>query len=249
MRARLLAGLVLTLALALAACEGDGEGDDQSGGEEQPGEDGEVEEFDEGDLEDAFAPPEPVDLDEGTAALVDGTSIDDESVERRVTTVLDHPEMVAQLEEADSEEVAAAEQQIRTEILSYLITQQVIRDGAADLGVDPGDDEVQEVEREVTEEVGGEEALDGLFAQQGVGPEDRDDELRFIALLEGLQDAIVEEEGEADTEETPEGADPGEVALQNWYVERMQATDVQVDQDYGVWVAETGQIMPVNPAG
>ncbi|GEM_PF-5809370 len=253
MSLRRLAILLAALALALAACEAEEDGaieEDLDDDAEQLDE-GDLEDLDEEDLEDLGLeqpePPDPVDLPDGLAAVVDDDEIAEETLEERFDAVVTAPEVAEQLEGEDAEML---EEQLKAQILSRLILDRIVAMGAEELGVDASDEEIAEREADEAEAAGGEDALAEQLESQGVSAEQLEEELRTIVLLDGIEEELTSDLAEEDFEADEElGASPADMAVQEWLFEQLTAREVEVDEAYGVWSAESGQVIPASQIG
>ncbi len=249
MSLRRLAILLAALALALAACEAEEDGvieEDLDDAQELDADD-----FDEDDLEDLGLeqpePPEPVDLPDGLAAVVDDEEIAEGTLEERFEAVVAAPEVAEQLESEDTE---ALEEQLKAQILSRLILDRIVAIGAEELGVDASEEAIAEREAEEAEAAGGEEALAEQLERQGVSAEQLEEELRTIVLLDGIEEELTADLAEEDFEADEEmGISPADMAVQEWLFEQLSAREVEVDEAYGVWSAESGQVIPASQIG
>lgn len=243
MHARLLIALLVALTLLLGACTDDDDPGDGSAEDAAPEEEPDPEELDLG------APPElsdPVDLEDGVAATVNGTEIESELVEERFQAVADLPEFSEQLERQEDEARAA----IQSQILGNLIVQQIIADGAQDLGVEPSDEEVQAAEDEAAEQFeGGREAFEEALEAEDVSQEQREQEFRFVVRIDAIRDDLESnlDVDDLDLGEEGEelGIEPADIAFQEWFAERLESTEVQVDQEYGAWSPQEAQVVPL----
>lgn len=262
--ARRLALLLAALLMLVAACDGAEDGaadedpdDGEEASEEEAPEQGEeldeedLEDFDEEDLEELGLEqpeaPDPVDLPDGLAAVVDDDEISDETLEDRFEAVAAAPEVADQLEGEDAETL---EEQLKAQILSRLILDRIVAIGADELGVDASEDEIAEREAEEAEAAGGEEAFAEQLESQGVTTEQLEEELRTIVLLDGIEEELTADLDEEDFEADEETAmSPADMAVQEWLFEQLTAREVEVDEDYGVWSAESGQVIPSSANG
>lgn len=260
MRARTLITLVAALALLLAACgdaDEDTAGSDEGGSAEETAEeesadasepDAEEPAEDELELEQP-EPQEPVDLEDGIAATVNGNEIAADTVDERFDAVVAIPEIEEQL--AEQEDPGLGEGQLQAQILSNLIAQHIIAEGADDLGVEPTDEQVAEIEAEEMEAAGGEEAFAEALEEQGISDEQREQEFRHFARVELIQEELAEDLDDEALEgmEGMEDVDPGQLAFQEWISGRLAETEVEVDEEYGVWNPQMGQVMPADSMG
>lgn len=253
MSLRRLAILLAAIALALAACEAEEDGvieEDLDDDAEQLDE-GDLEDLDEEDLEDLGLeqpePPDPVDLPDGLAAVVDDDEIPEDTLQERFDAVVNAPEVAEQLEGEDAETL---EEQLKAQILSRLILDRIVAIGAEELGVDASEEEIAEREADEAEAAGGEEALADQLESQGVSAEQLEEELRTIVLLDGIEEELTADLAEEDFEADEEmGISPADMAVQEWLFEQLTAREVEVDEAYGVWSAESGQVIPASQIG
>jgi hypothetical protein len=239
MHVRLLSALVAAIALLfLVGCADDGDpsdGQTTDGDEEAPAE---------LELEGQPDLGEPVDLDEGVAAVVDGVEIADDDVEERFAAISAVPEVAEQL--VDDEEGAAAGL-YRARVLQNLILDRIVADGAEDLGVEPSDEDVASIEQQAIDEFDGDrDEWESWLDEQGITDEQREQEFRFIARVDAIRDEVADD---VDEEELELGEElelaPADLALQQWFGERLDTADVQVDQRYGLWNPQSGEVIPL----
>lgn len=224
MQRRRLLAMLLPLAVALGAC---GDGAEQDAAEPDP-ETGSI--------------GEPQDLDDGVAAAVNGSEIGSAAVEERFDAVSEVPEMAEQLEGEQGEQVAGM---LRAQILQNLIVQEIVADGAEDLGVEPSAEDVAAVEDQAIAEFDGDrEAYERALEAEGITPEQRDKEFRFAARVAAIRDVVAADAEELEDEAGDTGLAPEDLALQEWFGERLAASDVAVDQEYGLWDPQSGQVVP-----
>lgn len=192
------------------------------------------------------APPEAVsaDLPDGVAASVGDVEIGTEELAARFDLVVAQPEIQQQLETGDGEQIEA---QLNSQILSQLIVQEAVVQGAAEEGIEVTDEQVAEERAELVETVGGEEALAERMAQAGIPESELEDDLRAGVAFEQVGEALVEQ-GEAPTtgpSPAPSGApDPVQMAQQQWLMELLTGMDIVVDESLGGWDATTGSVVP-----
>lgn len=189
------------------------------------------------------AAPSPVDLPEGVAATVGDTEIPADQVEQRVAALAAQTAATETAPATPTEGVAPEQREaaLTAQVLGDLIVGHVILDGAEELGVAPTDDDVAELRQQVVEGAGGEEAFMEQAAQIGYDEATIDRELRVLAAFQNLTEALVEEDG-GDGSATPPA---DEQAVQQWLLEELEATDIAVDEAYGVWDPASGQVLPV----
>lgn len=215
--------LVLVLGLFAAACNGDETPDDTAatpGSDTTPTETG----------------AESADLDEGVAATVNGEEIASAKVDERVQTIADNPAAQEQFEGQDEETVRAS---LRSRVLTSLIANVIVSQGADDLGVEASDEDIAAARAQLEEIVGGEEELAEHLATTGVSQEQLDEELRVLALLDAVGEELSDAEGD-----DPEAQQKRQEAASQWLSERLVEADVQVDQEYGAWDPATRQVVP-----
>lgn len=189
------------------------------------------------------AAPTPVDLPDGVAAKVGDTEIPEEQVEERVAAVVDQQDAAATegATEPGGVDPEQREAAVTAQVIGDLIVGHVILMGAEDLGVAPSDEEVAALREEIAEGAGGEEAFMEQAAAAGYDEEAIERELRILAAFQNVTDTLVEEQG-GDTE-SPAPAD--QQAVQLWLIEQLEATNIAVDEQYGVWDPATGQVLPL----
>ncbi|MBW3618947.1 MAG: SurA N-terminal domain-containing protein [Actinobacteria bacterium] len=223
---RSLLALLAALLLVLAAC-GDGDGP-SDGASPSPGDAaGEVE------------------LAEGAAAVVNGTEIPTPVLDARVETAAAAPEVAEILGGEDGE---AARSQLEASILSQLIVNEIVIDGAADRGLEVDDDAVAETRDELTEQAGGEEAFAEQVGQAGLDDVQLAAELEAITALRLVRDDLSAEEvgSPPPVQPAPDGStpDPADARLQQWLLEQLQAAEVAVAPEIGTWDPTRGSVVP-----
>jgi hypothetical protein len=244
MHARLLLVLVAASLLLLAACaEDDDSGDDitQDQGEQQVEDD-----LEESTLEGPGQAPEPVDLPQGLAATVDDDEISVEDVEGRFDAVLAVPEVADQLEEADEDTFS---DQIRAQILGQMILGRIVELGAADLGVDVDSDALDERELAEAEAAGGEEAFTAELEAQGITPDQVREQLRIELLFQEIEQELTADLDDEAREADETGMSEADLVVQEWLFGQLAQRDVAVDAQYGVWIPESGQVIPADALG
>lgn len=214
--------LVLVLGLFAAACNGDDTPDDTAAtpGSETPTE----------------TDAQSADLDEGVAATVNGEEISSSKVDERVQSIVDNPAAQEQFEGQDEETVRAS---LRSRVLTSLIANVIVSQGADDLGVEASDEDIAAARAQLEEIVGGEEELDEHLATTGVSQEQLDEELRVLALLDAVGEELSDAEGD-----DAEAQQQRQEAASQWLSERLVEADVQVDREYGAWDPSTRQVVP-----
>ena len=130
------------------------------------------------------------------AATVNGDDITVETLEHRYEVAEQNPEVAPQLAE-DADGMVA--RNLQADLLSQLIRSVLIEQGATELGVTVGPDEIAAKRGEIVEQVGGEDAFQQIIETNGLSEEDVDSQIRELAL----QDAISAQLG-ADIEVSDE---------------------------------------------
>lgn len=226
MRPLSLPAVLAALVLLLAACGGGG--DDGGAEDPSPG---------------ATAADGATELSEGAAALVNGTEIPTDQLEARVETASESPEVAEILEGEDG---AAALAQLRASILSQLIVNRIVLDGAEERGLEVDEDAVEETREELAQQAGGEEAFDEQVEQAGLDADQLSSELEAITALRLVREDLSAETGTPTAAPSPDGAspDPADALLQQWLLEQLQAAEVQVAPEIGSWDSNQGTVVP-----
>lgn len=241
----LLALFVAAAALFLAACGDDddpegADGSDTTAASDETGGSGD-------DAENG------TDLDDGIAAVVDGDEIASSGIEEHIETFSENPQFADQMAGPDGE---AARVQLRAQILSTEIVSRILSNGAGELDNPVTEDDLAAARAGLEDQVGGAEQLDAALTQQGLTEGLLQLELTALAAIDNIEEALAEEAGEdppsdeTDTtgEPDPEAElSPAEERAQEFLTGELAAADVTVDQEYGTWSAETGQV--VAPGG
>lgn len=229
---RTLLALCAAGGLIAAGC-GDDADDSQSGEGTEPDASSEVEPDGSGEEPDS---PQP---DDGVAASVGSTEITSTTVDGIYDELSSLPQVEQQLEGDQEGQMASM---LRSQIVSRLVVQEVVVQAAeADYGIEITPDDLDARMDELTEEVGGDDALDAQLAQGGLTRG------AFEALELELTVAFEDLQAEFGVESpTPQGEELSdeEQELQDWSTEKLQEADVSVAEDYGAWNAETGQVEP-----
>lgn len=230
-----LLALLAALMVLMAACG--------NGSEDVPEEDGET---------DVTTPAEEdvqddrgAELDDDVAAVVNDEEIATSTVEDQVEIFSANPELAEALAGEDAEVTRAV---LHGQILTTLIVRTVALQAADDLDVPVTDEDVEEARAEVEAEAGGPEGLQQELEEGGMSERQLALELRGIAAIRNIQEALAEEGDAGDDAEDPEApdeaADPAELRAQQHVRERLLAADVVVNDDYGTWDPEAGQVTP-----
>jgi hypothetical protein len=168
----------------------------------------------------------------------------DEVEDRIEEAVAADEELATQLEGEEGEQLL---DMFRAQTLTVLIQTRIILDGAADMGVEPTEEDIAEARQELVDELGGDQELEEAMAQAGLSEEALADQLQGVAALNVVGDRLVEEGEVEEPPEAPEGAeelDPADLAVQQWLAERMAGAEVAVHPEYGQWDPQSGQVMP-----
>ena len=217
--------VLAVLVLAMAAC-GDDTADDSDG--DVPADD--VSESDEDTPADDSRGGE---LDDDVAAVVDGEEISTDVVEQQVESLAGNPQIAQALEGADGEQTLGM---LRAQVVSTMVINSVAIDGAEELDAPVTDEDVAQARSELEEETGGPEGLQEALEQEGMSEDQLRAQLRALAALRNIETALAEED-------TGEDSDP-ETRAQEFINERLLAADVVVNDDYGSWDPQTGQVAP-----
>lgn len=229
MRRSALPAVLAALVLALAACGGGAE---------------------DGATEDTSPTPtategaSAADLDGGVAAVVNGEEIPAELLDSRVDTAAEAPQLAEVLEGENGEQARA---QLRASILSQLIVNRIVVDGADERGLTIDDQAIAETREELTEQAGGEDAFDEQVEAAGLDEGQLTAELEAITALRLVRDDLAG--GEA-PERDPDATtpDPADAALQEWLVEQLREAEIVVAPEIGRWDPAQGTIVPTGAA-
>jgi parvulin-like peptidyl-prolyl isomerase len=172
--------------------------------------------------------------DPTTAATVDGTDIPASEVEALAEAISGTPQY-EQLDGAD------AEDQARADALGQLIFAVVLRAGAADLGIELDDDDIEDTLTQIAQEFGGD--VEDMYAELGEQGMDREEVDRQIELF-ALEDAVMTELSPGVTDEAVEEAYEGGVPARHILVEESDQAVEAIDritggEDFADVAAET----------
>ncbi|MFH8370842.1 SurA N-terminal domain-containing protein [Streptomyces sp. NPDC018031] len=148
----------------------------------------------------------------GAAAVVDGERITVAQLQGHVRVVRD-----AQRESPQARQLVAASGRLNQDVLARLIKYQVIERAARDSGVGVTRREVQQARRSIETREGGADVVRALYLQQGVAPEQIDQEVRMLVTRDKLDRKL---------------GDEGANAL---FVRTSKALDIDVNPRYGSW--------------
>jgi peptidyl-prolyl cis-trans isomerase C len=141
------------------------------------------------------------------AASVNGEEIPVAEVEERYEAIAANPQFQQQLEAGGGDDFI---EQVQARLLSDLIEAELVAQGAADLGVEISEADVEERRESLIEEVGGQETFEQLVEESGLTEEQIDEQVRDITLREEIQEElsadidVTDEEVEAFFEENRE---------------------------------------------
>ena len=251
MRTRLPLALLLSGALLLSACGGGDEATDTDAAS-ATATDAASETATDAAPSEAASQAELVseDLPDGVAATVGDTEIPVEALEQRLSVIREIPQVQQQLEGESSDQVEA---QLQTQALGQLVLQEVVLQGATDEDVDVSDQQVADRQDELVSSAGGEDAFADQLASAGVPEGQLDQELRASIAFELVTEKLLADAGvdPSESETASEdasaapSADPTQQVQQDWLFGLIESTDVVVDEAYGAWDPNTGQVVPV----
>lgn len=232
MRRPPLLAVLLTSILVLTACGGT---DEAGTGEASP-------------TAAATGGPEASPLHDGVAAVVNGEEIPTELLSARVETAAASPELAEVLAGETGDQARA---QLRASILSQLIVNEIVVDGAEERGLAVDDAAIAETRQELTTQAGGEQAFDEQVAAAGLDEDQLTAELEAITALRLVRDDLSPAAGASPSEaESADDAaagttpDPADAALQQWLIERLQAAEIAVAPEIGTWDPRQGTVVP-----
>lgn len=212
-----------TAAVALAACGGGDDATSASPGQEDGG--------------DATASADA----QGVAATVNGTEISRETLDGRVEKAVAAPQL-AQMIEQDT--TGAAREQIAASVLSQLIVNQLVLDGAEEMGLEVDDEAIERTREELTTEAGGEEAFEEQIAAAGIDEATLQEELRSIAALRLVREELTPE-ADAEAQPSAEGEpSPADAALEEWLLAQVSEAEIDVDPQIGTWDPARATVVP-----
>jgi hypothetical protein len=175
------------------------------------------------------------------AAVVNGDEIPTELLDARVDNAAETPELSQLLEGEEGDDVRG---QLQASILSQLILNRIVLEGAQDMGLEIDDAAISDTRDQLVSEAGGEDAFEAQVAEAGLDDDQLASELESITALRLVRDELgVPDEaptGPEDPAADPAQADP----LQQWLVERLSEAEVAVAPELGTWNATQGQVVP-----
>lgn len=234
MRLLKFAAVFATLLLTLAAC-GDDAADDTDGDATEDVSDGEDPTGDLGAADDGRG----AELDDEVAAIVNGEEVSSTDVEAQVEAFAANPQIAEALQGGEGD---AALGVLRAQVVSTMIINHVAVASAEELGVPIGEEDIAAARAELEEETGGSEALAAAMEAEGMSEAQLTAQLRALAALRNIEQALAEEgDGSQDGETGENGV---EVRAQQFVSERLLEADVVVNDDYGTWDPQTGQVAP-----
>lgn len=226
MRSWKLAALLAALALAVTACNGEPEEDaDES---DPPAETGSA---------DADGPG--AELEDGVAAVVNGQEVPTEQIEEQVDSFADDPRIVEQFAGLGDDDARAL---IGAQVLTNAIVTVLAVDVAEELGVPVTEEDMGAARDRLEEQTGGAEELASAMEAEGLSEEQLDDQLRALAALGNIEQHLEETAaGDEPDAGAPEG---GEQRAQQFLAEQLAGAEVVVNDAYGSWDAQSGQVTP-----
>lgn len=225
------AAVAAALALLLAACGNGGNGEVEPDASPQ---DEDVSQSDDGP---------GAELADDVAAVVNGEEIAAADVDAQVEAFTSNPEIAAALDGDNGEQ---AQGMLRAQVLSTAIVNVIALATAEELGVPVTDDDVAAARAQLEEEAGGADALAQTLVDEGISSEQVDTQLQALAALRNIEGAVAEdaEGGGDDAQENPDAPSAGEVAAQQLLAEELASAEVVVNDDYGSWDPQVGQVVP-----
>lgn len=215
-----------TVALGLAACGGDDASTSPGQEETATSSEGAAAEADAAEV----------------AATVNDTEIPRSVLDSRVEDALATPQL-AQMAESDAS--GDAEKQVRASVLSQLIVNQLVLDGAEEMGLEVDDEAIAQTRDELVTEAGGEDAFAEQVAAAGLDEDQLSSEIESIAALRLVREELT---GSAEPQQPSEGADPSADpnagALEEWLIEQVQSAEIEVDPAIGTWDAQQAAVIP-----
>jgi parvulin-like peptidyl-prolyl isomerase len=124
------------------------------------------------------------------AAEVNGESIPIAAVESRFESVAANPQFADQFA---ADEDGTLTVQVQSGILTELIRAKLWEQGAADLGIEITEDDVEARREQIVEEVGGQDAFDDLVEQSGLTEPILAAEIRSIVVRERVEEELAED--------------------------------------------------------
>lgn len=226
--------MLAVLVLAIAACGGADGPDEAAEGMPEATSDPTTTETTES--EDVTLPgDEPgADLDDGVAAVVNGHAITAAEVEQQVEALSGAPEVAEALDGPEGEQTLSL---LRAQVVSSLIINRVVVDGADELGAPVTDADIDEARGELEAETGGPEGLQTAMGEEGMTEDQLVSQLRAVAALRNIERALAEQ-GDGDPDESGTRA-------QQYISELLAQARVVVATAYGTWDPQTGEVAPV----
>lgn len=224
------AAVAAALALLLAACGNGGNGEADPDASPQ---DEDVSQSEDGP---------GAELADDVAAVVNGEEIAAADVDAQVEAFASNPEIAAALDGDSGEQ---AQGMLRAQVLSTAIVNVIALATAEELGVPVTDDDVAAARAQLEDEAGGADALAQTLDDEGISSEQVDTQLQALAALRNIERAVAEDaEGGEDAQENPDAPSAGEVAAQQLLAEELASAEVVVNDDYGSWDPQVGQVVP-----
>lgn len=182
------------------------------------------------------------DLPAGVAATVGNTDIPNAVVKERVDIARQNPQVAGQLKGTQGTQLT---DQIEAQVLSQLIVNEIVRQGAATEGIEVSEQEVTQRRDALVKEVGGQEKLAAQLRQAAIPESQLGSELEALIAFQRVRQKLQADTSDAKTGTPGPGGDQS--AVQQWLVERLATTQVRVDRDYGRWAPTQGQVVPQAP--
>lgn len=168
----------------------------------------------------------------GAAATVNGEAIPRSALESRYDAAAATPQIAQQLE---ADESGQLRRRLQAQILTELVAVELVRQGAAELGVDVGDDDIAAQRRQLVQQLGGEYALQQAMQRQGLSQA----QMRRVLRDRAYRQAV--------TAELADGDGGGQGVFTDWLTERRQQAGVRVNPAFGAWDAASGRVVPDVP--
>lgn len=166
------------------------------------------------------------------AATVNGEAIPRSALESRYEAAAATPQIAQQLE---TDESGQLRRRLQAQILTELVAVELARQGAAELGVDVGEDDIAAQRRQLVQQLGGEYALQQAIQRQGLSRA----QMRRVLRDRAYRQAI--------TAELAGGDGGGQGAFTDWLTQRRQQARVRVNPAFGQWDAASGRVVPDVP--
>lgn len=170
--------------------------------------------------------------DPGVAATVNGEAIPRSLLEDRWETVASNSQVAQQLQRDTTGQLRG---RVQAQILTELIASTLVRQGAAELGVELDDADVAAQRERLAQQVGGEDALQQAIARQGLSEDDVRRLLRDRAYRRAITAELVGG-GEA-------AGQRGSQAFTRWLTQRRDRAEIDVNPEFGRWDPDAGAVV------